>query len=106
MIQVSSADSVAQRVALNNAVNVQKAFGHDNVEIEIVAYGPELSMLTPKSDQSSWIPDLALSEINLSACGNTMDAIKRQSGNILLLVEGVTIVRAGFVRIMESQEQG
>ena len=106
VIQVSSADPVVQRVALNNAVNVQKALGHDNVEIEIVAYGPGLSMLTPKSEQSSRIPDLALSDITFSACGNTMDTIKKKSGNMPVLVEGVTIVQAGVVRIMELQEQG
>ena len=106
VIQVSSADPVVQRVALNNAVNVQKALGIDNVEIEIVAYGPGLSLLTPKNEQSTRIPDLALSDITFSACGNTMDTIKKKSGKMPVLVEGVTVVQAGVVRIMELQEQG
>ena len=41
----------SQNLALNNAVNLQKSLGQDNVAIEIVAYGPGLSLLTDQSSQ-------------------------------------------------------
>ena len=47
VIQVSTDDVRTQNIAMNNAVNLQKALGVDNVAIEIVAYGPGLTMLTP-----------------------------------------------------------
>jgi hypothetical protein len=106
VIQVSTDDQRTQNMALNNAVNVQKELGLDNVIIEIVAYGPGLSMLTPKSSASKRVPSLAMQNITFSACGNTMDTIEHNSGKKVVLVDGVQVVQAGVVRIMELQEQG
>jgi len=38
--QVSTKDPLTQKIVLNNAVNLQKHYGMDNIDIEIVAYGP------------------------------------------------------------------
>ena len=46
VIQVSTDDVITQKIALNNAVNLQKLYGLDNIVIEIVAYGPGLQLLT------------------------------------------------------------
>ncbi len=51
VIQVSSDDARTQKIALNNAVNLQKLYGMDNVTIEVVAYGPGLGLLTTKRKQ-------------------------------------------------------
>jgi intracellular sulfur oxidation DsrE/DsrF family protein len=93
-------------MALNNAVNVQKELGLDNVIIEIVAYGPGLSLLTPNNELSQRVPSLAMQNMTFSACGNTMHSIEEKTGKPVTLVEGVQIVKAGVVRIMELQEQG
>jgi intracellular sulfur oxidation DsrE/DsrF family protein len=106
VIQVSTDDVRTQNIAMNNAVNLQKALGQDNIIIEIVAYGPGLTMLTPKSPASKRVPDLAMRNIIFSACGNTKAKIEEKSGKEVKLVEGVRIVPAGVLRIMELQEQG
>ena len=106
VIQVSTDDVRTQNIAMNNAVNLQKALGQDNIIIEIVAYGPGLTMLTPKSPASKRVPDLAMQDIIFSACGNTKAKIEEKSGKEVKLVEGVRIVPAGVLRIMELQEQG
>lgn len=106
VIQVSTDDVRTQNIALNNAVNLQQALGQDNIIIEIVAYGPGLSMLTPMSPVSKRVPSLAMQDITFSACGNTKKAIEKKSGKKVVLVEGVEIVQAGVLRIMELQEQG
>ena len=106
VIQVSTDDERTQNMALNNAVNVQKALGMDNVIIEIVAYGPGLSLLTRQSTVSSRIESLAMMDITFSACGNTMDTIEKKKGKKVELLEGVSVVQAGVVRIMELQAQG
>ena len=72
VIQVSTDDPRTQKIALNNAVNLQKHYGMDNIQIEIVAYGPGLGMLTQNSPEASRISSLALQDITFSACGNTM----------------------------------
>lgn len=106
VIQVSSDDARTQTIAMNNAVNLQKALGMDNVEIEIVAYGPGLSMLIGGAKQSARVTSLAKQDIVFSACGNTMTKVEKKEGKPVVLSEGVTVVGAGVLRIMELQEQG
>ena len=106
VIQVSSADEVKQKVALNNAVNMQKALGQDNITIEVVAYGPGLSLLTDKSSQLQRVASLAMQEIRFSACGTSMNKLAKKTGHMPVLIEGVQVVPAGVIRIMELQEQG
>ena len=106
VIQVSTDDPKVQAIALNNAVNVQKLMGIDNIEIEIVAYGPGLGLLTTKSKESERVKSLALQDITFSACGNTMAKVEKKTGKKVQLTEGVKVVEAGVARIMELQEQG
>ena len=106
VIQVSTDDPRTQKIALNNAVNLQKHYGIDNVEIEIVAYGPGLGMLTEASTQKDRIASLVDYDITFSACENTMNAVKKKTGNTPALIEGVNKVAAGVAQIMELQEQG
>ncbi len=107
VIQVSTDDPRTQAIALNNAVNLQKALGPGNIQVEIVAYGPGLSLLTKNGRQSKRVQDLTMyDEFTFSACGNTMNKVKRKKGKSPQLVEGVKVVPAGVQRIMELQEQG
>jgi len=106
VIQVSTDDPRTQTIALNNAVNLQKALGQDNVQIEIVAYGPGLGMLTNDSKMAERITSLAMQDIQFSACGNTMKGVAKKTGKMPVPLEGVTVVEAGVLRLMELQEQG
>ena len=106
VIQVSTDDTQTQKIALNNAVNLQKMYGMDNVTIEIVAYGPGLSLLTKQSKESDRVKSLALQNITFSACGNTMKKIEKKSGKKPELTEGVGVVNAGVARILALQEDG
>lgn len=106
VIQVSTNDPLTQKIALNNAVNLQKHYGVDNVAVEIVAYGPGLGLLTKKSEQADRVESLAMQDITFSACGNTMKNVAKKSGKMPGLLEGVQEVPAGVARIMELQEQG
>ena len=104
VIQVSTSDIQTQMIALNNAINVQKALGQDNVLVEVVAYGPGLTLLTKGDSKSTKrVPNLAMQDISFSACGNTMKKMGKQDGD---LVDGVKVVQAGVLRIMQLQEQG
>ena len=106
VIQVSTDDEKTQQIALNNAVNVQQALGQDNVAVEIVAYGPGLSLLTAASTQKDRVTSLAMQDITFSACGNTMSKVEKKTGKKPVLLEGVKVVPAGVIRIMELQQQG
>jgi intracellular sulfur oxidation DsrE/DsrF family protein len=107
VIQVSSDDPRTQTIALNNAVNFQKAFGMDNVDVQIVAYGPGLSMLTAKSKNADRVKSLAMQNVGFNACGNTMRKIERKTGKKPQLVDGVKVAdEGGVARILELQEKG
>ena len=106
VIQVSSNDPVTQKIALNNAVNIQKDLGIDNVMVEVVAYGPGLSILTKQSKESKRVESLAMQDIKFSACGNTIKKVTKKKGKAPVLTEGVEVVPAGAIRIMELQSQG
>ena len=106
VIQVSTDDARTQTIALNNAVNVQKLYGMDNVDVEIVAYGPGLDLLTKKNKQAKRVKSLATQNIKFSACGNTIKKVTKKKGKKPALTEGVKVVEAGVARIMELQSKG
>ena len=106
VIQVSTDDARTQTIAMNNAVNLQKHFGPENVDVEIVAYGPGLGMLTANNDQAQRVSSLAMQDIRFSACKNTMRKVEKKKGKMPTLAEGVGTVDSGVVRIMELQGQG
>jgi len=106
VIQVSTSDPQAQRVALNKAGNLQKRFGMDNVAIEIVSYGPGLSLMTKDSEYSERVTSMARKGIRFSACHNTMEGIKRKTGHMPELLDGVEVVPSGTARIVVLQEKG
>ena len=106
VIQVSTDDARTQKIAMNNAVNLQKLYGLDEVDVEIVAYGPGLKMLTAKNEFAKRVKSLATQDIKFSACMNTMNKMSKKLGHLPKLTEGVGTVKAGVARIMELQEKG
>ncbi len=78
----------------------------DNVRVEIVAYGPGLSMLVGGGKQSQRVESLAMQDIVFSACANTMSRIEKKEGKPVVLSKGVQVVQAGVARIVELQDEG
>jgi hypothetical protein len=106
VIQVSTDAPKTQNLALNNATNLQEACGLDNIEIEIVAYGPGLSLMVADIKQARKLKILAKRGATLSACMNTMKNIKQKTGEFPVLHEDVRPVPGGVARIVELQEDG
>ena len=106
VIQISSKDPLTQKIVLNNAVNLQKHYGMDNIDIEVVAYGPGLSIMTKKSPLGQRIASLSHSNIKFLACGNTIKKITKKKGKAPQLVDGIAVVPAGAAYIIELQEKG
>lgn len=106
VIQVSSNDPTTQKIALNNAVNLQKLYGMDNVIVEIVAYGPGLGLMTKANENATRVESLAMQNINFSACMNTMKKVEKKTGKKPALSEGVNTTPSGIARIVELQGEG
>ena len=110
-IHVDQNDPAVMNLALNNAVNVVQNYSaaHEEVEIEIVAYGPGLHMLrddtSPVKARVKSISE-SMPNVVFTACGNTSDAMKKAEGKDIPLVSQAKVVPAGVVRLMELQEKG
>ena len=103
VIQVSDADPGKWQLALNNARNVQAELGKDNVEIEIVAYGPGLDMLKAESKVAGGLAAALDASVGLIACENTMQNrhVSRDD-----MYAGIRYVSAGVTHIMKRQGEG
>lgn len=110
-IQVSVNDPAVMNLALNNAVNVAQDYSAkgEEVEIEIVTYGPGLHMLRDDtSPVKARVKSMGESMPNLAfaACENTRGKMKQAEGKDIPLVSQAKSVPAGVIRLMELQEQG
>jgi uncharacterized protein len=103
VFQVSDNDPAKWNLALNNARNVQQDLGKDNVEIEIVAYGPGLGMLKAESAVAARLAAALDANVGLMACENTMQNTKVSKED---MVGGIRYVQAGVTHLMKRQREG
>jgi intracellular sulfur oxidation DsrE/DsrF family protein len=103
LFQVSDNDPAKWNLALNNAKNVQADVGKNNVQIEIVAYGPGLAMLKAESPVAARLAGALDDNVGLLACENTMQNQKVSRGD---MYGGIAYVQAGVTHIMKRQREG
>jgi intracellular sulfur oxidation DsrE/DsrF family protein len=110
-IHVDENDAQRMNLALNNAKNITKYYRakDEEVEIEVVTYGPGLHMLrADTSPVKSRVVTFAATYENVSfrACGNTFNAMTKKEGKEPPLLDIAESVPSGVVHLMERQEQG
>lgn len=105
VIQVNTDELIVQKMALLNAGNLKKHFGSDNADVEIVIYGPGLSMIKLDSVFSKRIAALQSNGVNFSVCEGTLKTIKEKTGSEPKLLAGMKRVKTGALRIIELQEK-
>lgn len=112
-IHVDQNDPAVMNMALNNAKNVIEYYRakNEDVEVEVVAYGPGLHMLredtSPVKDRIKQMSEKSSpAKIAFSACNNTKEGMEKREGHPVSIIPQATIVPAGVVRLMELQEQG
>jgi intracellular sulfur oxidation DsrE/DsrF family protein len=103
LIQVSDSDPKTWNQALNVVNNLQSAYGRNEVEVEIVAFGNGIGMLRLESEVGSRIQQTLASGAHVSACLNTMRGRKLQREDML---GGIAYVPSGVVELVEKQRQG
>ena len=103
IFQVSDDDPAKWNLVLNNARNIQQDVGKDNVDIEVVAYGPGLGMLKLESPVTARVGEAIGQGVKLMACENTMHGRKLTKADML---PDIGYVKAGVVELMVKQQQG
>jgi intracellular sulfur oxidation DsrE/DsrF family protein len=111
ILQVNTNEPAVMNLALNNAANVEqhyKGIG-EQVQIEIVTFGPGLNMLrddtSPVKERIKSLAETSRS-ISFAACDNTRANMSRVEQKEIRLIPQATVVPSGVVRVMELQEQG
>jgi uncharacterized protein len=112
-IQIDQNDPQIMGLALNNVTNVIEYYRdkHEDVNIDVVAFGPGLNMLrtdtSPVQDRVKHLKDMAFpGKIQFSACDNTRKGMEKAEGHPIPIVADATIVPSGVAHLMELQEQG
>lgn len=107
VLQLSDRDDDVQARVLNVASNLLKHYGGpDRVDLEIVAFGPGISLLYADSGQRERVASLATSGVRFVACMNTVDTIERSTGTRPELVPEALPVQAGVAHIVDRSTQG
>jgi hypothetical protein len=103
VLQVSDNDPAKWNLALNNARNAQDDLGKDNIDIEIVVYGPGIHMLRMDATTATRVTQAIKSGISIVACENTMTAQKINKAD---MHDAISYVPAGVIQLMKRQQQG
>jgi len=112
-IQIDQNDPQIMNLTLSNVINLIEYYRDKNedVEVDIVAYGPGLQMLradtSPVQDRVKQLKDTVFpGKIQFSVCNNTKQAMEKAEGHAISILADATIVPSGVAHLMELQEQG
>ena len=106
VLQISDPNPFKQTLVLNVASNIIKHYGQDQVDIEIVAFGPGLRLLMEGNANTNRISALSSSGVTFSACGNTQKAMGKLLGHPPKMNPKAVTVGAGVVRIIDLTNKG
>ena len=111
VFHVDQNEPAVMNLALNNIANVATHYSAtgEQVEMELVAYGPGLHMLradtSPVKERLASIKQ-SIPDVTFSACNVTKTSMEKAEGHPITIVPQARIVPAGVVRIVELQEGG
>lgn len=106
VLQISDMDPFKQTLVLNVAGNILKAYGQDQADVEIVAFGPGLRLLFEGNANSSRIDGLASSGVRFFACQNTINNMSNTLGTPVKINAHAKTGKGGIVRIKELTDKG
>jgi len=106
VLQISDMDPSKQTLVLNVASNILKAYGQDQADVEIVAFGPGLRLLFEDNSNSGRIDGLVDSGVRFFACQNTINNMSKIIGEPVKVNAHASSGKGGIVRIKELVDQG
>ncbi len=107
VLQLGDGDAETQARVINVANNLIKHYGGpDFIDIEIVAYGPGISLLYPDNANAQRITSLLANEVKFVGCMNTVDTITRKTGKRPDLIPATIPVQTGVAHLIERASQG
>ena len=111
VMHVDDNDPERMNLVLNNAANMSNYYREqgEEVEIEIVTYGPGLHMLradtSPVKERIMGFPD-NFDTVTFRACSNTLSKMSAKAGKEVELLPQATMVPSGVIHLVQRQEEG
>ena len=110
-VHVDQNDPAVMNMALNNVANLIDYYTEqgDTVTVEVVTYGPGLTMLIAgQSPVADRIATMAMEHDTLTfdACANTLAGMEKKAGEKIPLMTEATVVPSGVVQLITLQEDG
>lgn len=105
VLQETESDLQRQTLLLNVTGNLLKAYG-DNVDIEVVAFGPGITLLFANNEHAKRIESLSQQGVRFSACMNALKNATERLGHEPALNPVAKKVPAGIVRVIELVDAG
>jgi intracellular sulfur oxidation DsrE/DsrF family protein len=111
VLQADEADPDRQNLVLNNASNINQYYldKGEEAQIEIVTYGPGLTMLIEgKSSVVERVSSISQNYDNISflACANTLAGMTKKTGKEPKLLPQAKLVPSGVIHLIQRQEEG
>ena len=104
VFHVNVADEERWQEVLTNVENVEKAFGADHVEIEVVAHGAGIGLVQRKNAAlADRIATIEKTGPVFAACSNTL---RKKNLAAADLAAGVKVVDSGVAELIRKQEAG
>jgi intracellular sulfur oxidation DsrE/DsrF family protein len=106
VLQLSESDPKRQRLVLSVASNILKFYGQDKVAIEVVAFGPGITLLFEESEFRPLVDSLISQGVKFDVCGNTLDTVERETGKRPKTNPNAKEVGTGVAQLMSLTESG
>jgi intracellular sulfur oxidation DsrE/DsrF family protein len=103
VLHVSDPEPRGWNQTLNNALQLTKNAGKQNVEIEVVAIGMGIGMLKQGSHSAELVAAALAQDVKVLACGVTMKALMLEKEDML---PNIGYVPGGLIEILDRQREG
>ncbi len=106
VLQISDRDPSKQVLTLNVVGNLLTYYQGEEVDIEVVAFGPGINFLKASNKNAERVKIYMDAGVRFSACEKTLNSLAAKLGEKIELQDGVTVVPAGAPRIFQLQDAG
>ena len=106
VLQLSDRDPFKQTLVLNVAGNLLKYYAGQEVDMEVVTFGPGVRLLMEGNVNHQRIQTLMDAGVRFSVCGNTLTNMTKILGHRPEMRSGILNVKAGAGRLLQLQKAG
>src|SRR5579863_2606766 len=106
VLQLSDDDPKKQSLVISVAYNLLKFYGPDKIAIEVVTFGPGITLTRADNPNRQLVDSLIAQGVQFDVCMNTVETIERETGHRLPLNPNAKPVEAGVAQILALTEKG